>query len=114
MTWRAVSARPSTWDELVMLPEGDKTGEARGRQKAALAELKHREATSAAHGRAWHILHASATEPHAHGDSGHRAHSSSTSGAVHLHCTRHEMPCNSTNQGSKRVSMTWREISARP
>ena len=36
------------WDELVMMP--DAAAEARGRQKAALAELSHREATSAAHG----------------------------------------------------------------
>ena len=32
------------WDELVMMPDG--AAESRGRQKAALAELKHREATS--------------------------------------------------------------------
>jgi len=36
------------WDELVMMPDG--AAESRGRQKAALAELKHREATSEAHG----------------------------------------------------------------
>ena len=36
------------WDELVMMPDG--AAEARGRQKAALAELKHGEATSAAMG----------------------------------------------------------------
>ena len=36
------------WDELVMMPDG--AAEARGRQKAALAELKHREATSVMHG----------------------------------------------------------------
>ena len=33
-----------TWDELVMMPEG--ASEARGAQKAALAELVHNEATS--------------------------------------------------------------------
>ena len=38
------------WDELVMMPDG--AAEARGRQKAALAELKHGEATSAAMGAA--------------------------------------------------------------
>jgi carboxypeptidase Taq len=38
------------WDELVMMPDG--AAEARGRQKAALAELKHGEATSAEMGAA--------------------------------------------------------------
>ena len=38
------------WDELVMMPDG--AAEARGRQKAALAELKHGEATSVAMGAA--------------------------------------------------------------
>ena len=36
------------WDELVMMPDG--AAESRGRQKASLAELKDREATSEAHG----------------------------------------------------------------
>ena len=39
-----------TWDELVMMPEG--ASEARGAQKAALAELVHLQATSAALGEA--------------------------------------------------------------
>ena len=42
------------WDELVMMPES--AAEARGNQKAVLAELKHLEATSEAHAAAKSLI----------------------------------------------------------